>query len=202
MEKGILFKFGTLAKAVSSKHWETLSLETMSAWSEWIVILTDNAEAYIDKINAVVEKTERPITCFVIDLHPCSNYKLLQRLWRNYVMTDKNSVETLLNFIYHHLVNPSRISFVLQDFRALSVPYPLIRAASAEIGKEMPFDNKVQGVCYGLCFMQDDDHATSYINALSDRIGMYGDGINVPWSIQFSADNVVEALFFYKPNFN
>lgn len=57
MKKGILFKFGAVADTVSSKHWETLSLDTMSGETEWVVILTDDAEAYIDKINAVVEKT-------------------------------------------------------------------------------------------------------------------------------------------------
>lgn len=109
---------------------------------------------------------------------------------------------TLLKFIYHHLVNHSRISFVLQDFREFSDPYPLIRATSTELGKETPFDSNVQAVSYGLCFKHDDDLATSYVDALGERINKIDDDIQVHWSIQFSADNVAETLFFYKPNFN
>ena len=68
---------------------------------------------------------KHPKTCFVIDLHPCANYKHLQKLWDNYMMTDRESVEVLLRFIHHHLVNMSMISFY--DTRFLEyVVFPIL----------------------------------------------------------------------------
>ena len=126
--KEVIFKFGDQANTVNSENWKTIPLETMDSRTDWVVILTDDAEAYLNEINAIVTKMKHPKTCFVINLHPCANYKHLQKLWDNYIMTDKESVGVLLNFIHHHLVNPSRITFFIQDFREYSVPYPLVRA--------------------------------------------------------------------------
>lgn len=136
MNKGFLFKYGSLVKEIRSKEWITISIDALIPDAEWVAIVTDNAETYRDQINSIVVKMKHPKTCFVIDLHPCANYKHLQKLWDNYIMTDKESVEVLLSFIHHHLVNHTMISFTIQDFRELGVLYPFIRATSAEIGKK------------------------------------------------------------------
>lgn len=136
IEEEVIFKFGDQANTVSSENWKTIPLEAMDSRTDWVAILTDDAEAYFLEINAIVTRMKHPKTCFVIDLHPCANYKHLQEQWDNYVMTDKDSVEILLSFIHHHLVNHSMISFAIQDFRELGVPYPFIKAMSAEIGKK------------------------------------------------------------------
>lgn len=150
--KEVIFKFGDQANTVNSENWKTIPLETMDSRTDWVVILTDDAEAYLNEINAIVTKMKHPKTCFVINLHPCANYKHLQKLWDNYIMTDKESVGVLLNFIHHHLVNPSRITFFIQDFREYSVPYPLVRAVSTEIGKKVTIDSNAKAIYYGLCF--------------------------------------------------
>lgn len=142
--KEVIFKFGDQANTVNSEKWKTIPLENMDSRTDWVVILTDDAEAYLNEINAIVTKMKHPKTCFVIDLHPCANYKHLQKLWDNYIMTDKESVGVLLNFIHHHLVNPSRITFFIQDFREYSVPYPLVRAVSTEIGKKVTIDSNAK----------------------------------------------------------
>lgn len=110
---------------------------------------------------------KHPKTCFVIDLHPCANYKHLQKLWDNYMMVDRESVEVLLSFIHHHLVNHSMISFTIQDFRVCSVPYPFVKAVSADIVKDAPIDPNAQAMCYGLCFEQACGLETSYVNAFA-----------------------------------
>lgn len=144
--KEVIFKFGDQANTVNSENWKTIPLETMDSRTDWVVILTDDAEAYLNEIKAIVAKMKHPKTCFVIDLHPCANYKHLQKLWDNYIMTDKESVGVLLNFIHHHLVNPSRITFFIQDFREYSVPYPLVRAVSTEIGKKVTIDSNAKAI--------------------------------------------------------
>ena len=201
MEKGHIFKFGTLANAVSSEDWMTTPLEALYSEQKWVAIVTDDAETYFEEINAIVTKVKQPRTCFVIDLHPCANYKHLQERWHNYLMTDKESIEVLLSFIHHHLVNQSIICFDLQDFRYCSVPYPLVRTISVEIGKKFPIDPNAKAMCVGLCFEHDSELSSSYMNVLNENFDEIGDEVYVPWSILSSADNVVEVLYFYKPEF-
>ena len=201
MNKGFLFKYGSLVKEIRSKEWITISIDALIPDAEWVAIVTDNAETYRDQINSIVTKMKHPITCFVIDLHPCANYKHLQKLWDNYMMTDRESVEVLLRFIHHHLVNMSRISFTIQDFRKCSVPYPLVKAVSADIVKDAPIDPNAQAMCYGLCFEQACELGTSYMNAFGKALDEIGEDKYVPWSIQNSSDNVIEAIFFYKRKF-
>lgn len=171
----------------------------MDSRTDWVVILTDDAEAYLNEINAIVTKMKHPITCFVIDLHPCANYKHLQKLWDNYIMTDKESVGILLNFIHHHLVNPSRITFFIQDFREYSVPYPLVRAVSTEIGKKVTIDSNAKAIYYGLCFELNCEFADSYMNTFNENLDEMGEDIGLQWSIQNSTDNIVEVLYLYEP---
>lgn len=197
--KEVIFKFGDQANTVNSENWKTIPLETMDSRTDWVVILTDDAEAYLNEINAIVTKMKHPITCFVIDLHPCANYKHLQKLWDNYIMTDKESVGVLLNFIHHHLVNPSRITFFIQDFREYSVPYPLVRAVSTEIGKNVTIDSNAKAIYYGLCFELNCEFADSYMNTFNENLDEMGEDIGLQWSIQNSTDNVVEVLYLYEP---
>ena len=197
--KEVIFKFGDQANTVNSENWKTIPLETMDSRTEWVVILTDDAEAYFNEINMIVTKMKHPITCFVIDLHPCANYKHLQKLWDNYIMTDKESVGVLLNFIHHHLVNPSRITFFIQDFREYSVPYPLVRAVSTEIGKKVTIDSNAKAIYYGLCFELNCEFADSYMNTFNENLDEMGEDIGLQWSIQNSTDNVVEVLYLYEP---
>lgn len=197
--KEVIFKFGDQANTVNSENWKTIPLENMDSRTDWVVILTDDAEAYLNEINAIVTKMKHPITCFVIDLHPCANYKHLQKLWDNYIMTDKESVGVLLNFIHHHLVNPSRITFFIQDFREYSVPYPLVRAVSTEIGKKVTIDSNAKAIYYGLCFEQNCEFADSYMNTFNENLDEMGEDIGLQWSIQNSTDNVVEVLYLYEP---
>lgn len=199
--KEVIFKFGDQANTVNSENWKTIPLGTMDSRTDWVVILTDDAEAYLNEINAIVTKMKHPITCFVIDLHPCANYKHLQKLWDNYIMTYRESVEVLLRFIHHHLVNMSKISFTIQDFRKCSVPYPLVKAVSADIVKDAPIDPNAQAVCYGLCFEQACELGTSYLNAFAKTTDKIDEDKYVPWSIQYSSDNVIEAIFFYERKF-
>lgn len=200
--KGFILKFGDLAKTLSLEDWKTTSLEDLDSDTEWVAIVTDDAEAYLNEINAIVTKMKHPKTCFVIDLHPCANYKHLQKLWDNYMMVDRESVEVLLSFIHHHLVNHSMISFTIQDFRKCSVPYPLVKAVSADIVKDAPIDPNAQAVCYGLCFdIQACELGTSYVNAFGKALDKIGEDKYVPWSIQNSSDNVIEAIFFYERKF-
>lgn len=197
--KEVIFKFGDQANTVNLENWKTIPLETMDSRTDWVVILTDDAEAYLNEINAIVTKMKHPITCFVIDLHPCANYKHLQKLWDNYIMTDKESVGVLLNFIHHHLVNPSRITFFIQDFREYSVPYPLVRAVSTEIGKKVTIDSNAKAIYYGLCFELNCEFADSYMNTFNENLDEMGEDIGLQWSIQNSTDNVVEVLYLYEP---
>lgn len=197
--KEVIFKFGDQANTVNSENWKTIPLETMDSRTDWVVILTDDAEAYLNEINAIVTKMKHPITCFVIDLHPCANYKHLQKLWDNYIMTDKESVGVLLNFIHHHLVNPSRITFFIQDFREYSVPYPLVRAVSTEIGKKVTIDSNAKAIYYGLCFELNCEFVDSYMNTFNENLDEMGEDIGLQWSIQNSTDNVVEVLYLYEP---
>lgn len=197
--KEVIFKFGDQANTVNSENWKTIPLETMDSRTDWVVILTDDAEAYLNEINAIVTKMKHPITCFVIDLHPCANYKHLQKLWDNYIMTDVESVGILLNFIHHHLVNPSRITFFIQDFREYSVPYPLVRAVSTEIGKKVTIDSNAKAIYYGLCFELNCEFADSYMNTFNENLDEMGEDIGLQWSIQNSTDNVVEVLYLYEP---
>lgn len=197
--KEVIFKFGDQANTVNSENWKTIPLETMDSRTDWVVILTNDAEAYLNEINAIVAKMKHPKTCFVIDLHPCANYKHLQKLWDNYIMTDKESVGVLLNFIHHHLVNPSRITFFIQDFREYSVPYPLVRAVSTEIGKKVTIDSNAKAIYYGLCFELNCEFADSYMNTFNENLDEMGEDIGLQWSIQNSTDNVVEVLYLYEP---
>ena len=197
--KEVIFKFGDQAYTVDSENWKTIPLENMDSRTDWVVILTDDAEAYLNEINAIVTKMKHPKTCFVIDLHPCANYKHLQKLWDNYIMTDKESVGVLLNFIHHHLVNPSRITFFIQDFREYSVPYPLVRAVSTEIGKKVTIDSNAKAIYYGLCFELNCEFADSYMNTFNENLDEMGEDIGLQWSIQNSTDNVVEVLYLYEP---
>lgn len=199
--KEVIFKFGDQANTVNSENWKTIPLEAMDSRTDWVVILTDDAEAYLNEINAIVAKMKHPKTCFVIDLHPCANYKHLQEQWDNYVMTDKESVEVLLSFIHHHLVNHSMISFAIQDFRELGVPYPFIRATSAEIEKKVPMDSHANAICYGLSFEYGSDHTTSYMTTFNEALDEIDKDTPVLWSIQNSTDDVVETIFFYEPKF-
>ena len=197
--KEVIFKFGDQANTVNSENWKTIPLETMDSRTDWVVILTDDAEAYLNEINAIVAKMKHPKTCFVIDLHPCANYKHLQKLWDNYIMTDVESVGILLNFIHHHLVNPSRICFSIQEFREYSVPYPLVRAVSTEIGKKVTIDSNAKAIYYGLCFELNCEFADSYMNTFNENLDEMGEDIGLQWSIQNSTDNVVEVLYLYEP---
>ena len=197
--KEVIFKFGDQANTVNSENWKTIPLETMDSRTDWVVILTDDAEAYLNEINAIVAKMKHPKTCFVIDLHPCANYKHLQKLWDNYIMTDVESVGILLNFIHHHLVNPSRITFSIQEFREYSVPYPLVRAVSTEIGKKVTIDSNAKAIYYGLCFELNCEFADSYMNTFNENLDEMGEDIGLQWSIQNSTDNVVEVLYLYEP---
>ena len=197
--KEVIFKFGDQANTVNSENWKTIPLETMDSRTDWVVILTDDAEAYLNEINAIVTKMKRPITCFVIDLHLCANYKHLQKLWDNYIMTDVESVGILLNFIHHHLVNPSRICFSIQEFREYSVTYPLVRAVSTEIGKKVTIDSNAKAIYYGLCFELNCEFADSYMNTFNENLDEMGEDIGLQWSIQNSTDNVVEVLYLYEP---
>lgn len=199
--KEVIFKFGDQANTVNSENWKTIPLEAMDSRTDWVVILTDDAEAYLNEINAIVAKMKHPKTCFVIDLHPCANYKHLQKLWDNYIMTDKESVKILLSFIHHHLVNHSMISFAIQDFRELGVPYPFIRATSAEIGKKVPMDSHANAICYGLSFEYGSDHTTSYMTTFNEALDDIDKDTPVLWSIQNSTDDVVETIFFYERKF-
>ena len=199
--KGFILKFGDLAKTLSLEDWKTTSLEDLDSDTEWVAIVTDDAEAYLNEINAIVTKMKHPKTCFVIDLHPCANYKHLQKLWDNYMMTDRESVEVLLRFIHHHLVNMSMISFTIQDFRVCSVPYPFVKAVSADIVKDAPIDPNAQAMCYGLCFEQACGLETSYVNAFAKTTDKIDEDKYVLWSIQYSSDNVIEAIFFYECKF-
>lgn len=187
-----------MAKEIRAKEWIPINIEALSPDAEWVAIVTDDAETYCDQINAIVSKMKYPKTCFVIDLHPCANYKSLQEQWDNYMMTDKDSVEVLLGFIHHHLVNHSMIHFTVQDFRACGVPYPLVKAVSADIGMDAPIDQNAQAMCYGLCFKLDSELGTSYVNAFGKTLDEIGEDTHVLWSIQNSADNVIEAIFFYE----
>ena len=197
--KEVIFKFGDQANTVNSENWKTIPLETMDSRTDWVVILTDDAEAYLNEINAIVTKMKHPITCFVIDLHPCANYKHLQKLWDNYIMTDVESVGILLNFIHHHLVNPSRITFSIQEFREYSVTYPLVRAVSTEIGKKVTIDSNAKAIYYGLCFELNCEFADSYMKTFNENLDEMGEDIGLQWSIQNSTDNVVEVLYLYEP---
>lgn len=197
--KEVIFKFGDQANTVNSENWKTIPLENMDSRTDWVVILTDDAEAYLNEINAIVTKMKHPKTCFVIDLHPCANYKHLQKLWDNYIMTDKESVGVLLNFIHHHLVNPSRITFSIQEFREYSVTYPLVRAVSTEIGKKVTIDSNAKAIYYGLCFELNCEFADSYMNTFNENLDEMGEDIGLQWSIQNSTDNVVEVLYLYEP---
>ena len=197
--KGFILKFGDLAKTLSLEDWKTTSLEDLDSDTEWVAIVTDDAEAYFLEINAIVTRMKHPKTCFVIDLHPCANYKHLQALWDNYVMTDKESVEVLLSFIHHHLVNHSMISFAIQDFREYSVPYPLVRAVSTEIGKKVTIDSNAKAIYYGICFELNCEFADSYMNTFNENLDEMGEDIGLQWSIQNSTDNVVEVLYLYEP---
>ena len=197
--KEVIFKFGDQANTVNSENWKTIPLETMDSRTDWVVILTDDAEAYLNEINAIVTKIKHPKTCFVIDLHLCANYKHLQKLWDNYIMTDEESVGVLLNFIHHHLVNPSRITFFIQDFREYSVPYPLVRAVSTEIGKKVTIDSNAKAIYYGLCFELNCEFADSYMNTFNENLDEMGEDIGLQWSIQNSTDNIVEVLYLYEP---
>lgn len=197
--KEVIFKFGDQANTVNSEKWKTIPLENMDSRTDWVVILTDDAEAYLNEINAIVTKMKHPKTCFVIDLHPCANYKHLQKLWDNYIMTDKESVGVLLNFIHHHLVNPSRITFSIQEFREYSVTYPLVRAVSTEIGKKVTIDSNAKAIYYGLCFELNCEFADSYMNTFNENLDEMGEDIGLQWSIQNSTDNVVEVLYLYEP---
>ena len=197
--KEVIFKFGDQANTVNSENWKTIPLETMDSRTDWVVILTDDAEAYLNEINAIVTKMKHPKTCFVINLHPCANYKHLQKLWDNYIMTDKESVGVLLNFIHHHLVNPSRITFSIQEFREYSVTYPLVRAVSTEIGKKVTIDSNAKAIYYGLCFELNCEFADSYMNTFNENLDEMGEDIGLQWSIQNSTDNVVEVLYLYEP---
>ena len=201
IEEEVIFKFGDQANTVSSENWKTIPLETMESRTDWVVILTDDAEAYLNEINAIVTKMKHPKTCFVIDLHLYANYKHLQKLWDNYIMTDRESVEVLLYFIHHHLVNPSMTCFTIQDFRDFSILYPFIRATSAEIGKKVPMDSHANAMCYGLSFEYGSDHTTSYMTTFNEALDEIDKDTPVLWSIQNSTDDVVEAIFFYEPKF-
>ena len=75
IEEEVIFKFGDQANTVNSENWKTIPLENMDSRTDWVVILTDDAEAYLNEINAIVAKIKHPKTCFVINLHPCANYK-------------------------------------------------------------------------------------------------------------------------------
>jgi len=178
----VIFKFGDQANTVNSENWKTIP-----------------SEAYFNEINVIVTKMKHPITCFVIDLHLCANYKHLQKLWDNYIMTDRESVEVLLRFIHHHLVNMSRINFDPHDFRSYSIPYPLIKATAIEIGKKIPIDSSAKAIYYGLCFELDSKLATSYMNTFNETLDEMGEDIGLQWSIQNSTDNVVEVLYLYEP---
>ena len=197
--KEVIFKFGDQANTVNSENWKTIPLENMDSRTDWVVILTDDAEAYLNEIKAIVAKMKHPKTCFVIDLHPCANYKHLQKLWDNYIMTDVESVGILLNFIHHHLVNPSRITFSIQEFREYSVTYPLVRAVSTEIGKKVTIDSNAKAIYYGLCFELNCEFADSYMNTFNENLDEMGEDIGLQWSIQNSTDNVVEVLYLYEP---
>ena len=197
--KEVIFKFGDQANTVNSENWKTIPLENMDSRTDWVIILTDDAEAYLNEINAIVTKMKHPKTCFVIDLHPCANYKHLQKLWDNYIMTDKESVGVLLNFIHHHLVNPSRITFSIQEFREYSVTYPLVRAVSTEIGKKVTIDSNAKAIYYGLCFELNCELPVSYVNTLNEIWQEIGETTGLYWSIQNSTDNVVEVLYLYEP---
>ena len=197
--KEVIFKFGDQANTVNSENWKTIPLETMDSRTDWVVILTDDAEAYLNEINAIVTKMKHPKTCFVINLHPCANYKHLQKLWDNYIMTDVESVGILLNFIHHHLVNPSRITFFIQDFREYSVPYPLVRTVSTEIGKKVTIDSNAKAIYYGLCFELNCELPVSYVNTLNEIWQEIGETTGFYWSIQNSTENVVEVLYLYEP---
>ena len=197
--KEVIFKFGDQANTVNSENWKTIPLETMDSRTDWVVILTDDAEAYLNEINAIVAKMKHPKTCFVINLHPCANYKHLQKLWDNYIMTDKESVGVLLNFIHHHLVNPSRITFSIQEFREYSVTYPLVRAVSTEIGKKVTIDSNAKAIYYGLCFELNCEFADSYMKTFNENLDEMGEDIGLQWSVQNSTDNIVEVLYLYEP---
>lgn len=197
--KEVIFKFGDQANTVNSENWKTIPLETMDSRTDWVVILTDDAEAYLNEINAIVTKIKHPKTCFVIDLHLCANYKHLQKLWDNYIMTDVESVGVLLNFIHHHLVNPSRITFSIQEFREYSVTYPLVRAVSTEIGKKVTIDSNAKAIYYGLCFELNCEFADSYMKTFNENLDEMGEDIGLQWSIQNSTDNIVEVLYLYEP---
>ena len=114
-------------------------------------------------------------------------------------MTDRESVEVLLRFIHHHLVNMSRINFDPHDFRSYSIPYPLIKATAIEIGKKIPIDSSAKAIYYGLCFELDSKLATSYMNTFNETLDEMGEDIGLQWSIQASTDNVVEVLYLYEP---
>lgn len=49
--KGIILKFGDLAKTLSLEDWKTTSLEDLDSDTEWVAIVTDDAEAYLNEMN-------------------------------------------------------------------------------------------------------------------------------------------------------
>ena len=49
--KGFILKFGDLAKTLSLEDWKTTSLEDLDSDTEWVAIVTDDAEAYLNEIN-------------------------------------------------------------------------------------------------------------------------------------------------------
>ena len=58
--KGFILKFGDLAKTLSLEDWKTTSLEDLDSDTEWVAIVTDDAEAYFLEINAIVGATDKP----------------------------------------------------------------------------------------------------------------------------------------------
>ncbi len=60
IEEEVIFKFGDQANTVNSENWKTIPLEAMDSRTDWVVILTDDAEAYLLEINAIVTKMKRP----------------------------------------------------------------------------------------------------------------------------------------------
>lgn len=46
IEEEVIFKFGDQANTVSSENWKTTPLEAMDSRTDWVVILTDDAEAF------------------------------------------------------------------------------------------------------------------------------------------------------------
>ena len=101
--------------------------------------------------------------------------------------------------LYHHLVNPSMITFSIQEFREYSVTYPLVRAVSTEIGKKVTIDSNAKAIYYGLCFELNCEFADSYMKTFNENLDEMGEDIGLQWSIQNSTDNIVEVLYLYEP---